>query len=72
MAQKQSQAWMPGGTPIISTNECSNEVPPLEENSVENQGTQEDEGRLDDEEEDESSTHINEDAEELIDNNDAL
>ena len=39
---------------------------------MENQNTHEDEGRLDDEEEDESSTHINEDAEELIDNNDAL
>ena len=57
---------------MISTNECSNEVPHLEENSIENQVAQEDEGRLDDEEEDESSIHINEEVEEFINNNYAL
>ena len=34
MAQRQNQAWMPGGTPIVSTNKSSDEVPALEENHI--------------------------------------
>ena len=58
-AQKQDQMWIPGGTPTISTNESSDEVPSLEENQV----TLE-EGSSNDEEEDESSTHANDSDEE--------
>ena len=46
MAQRQDQAWMPGGTPIVSANRSNDEVPALEESQIVPE-----EGSLNDEEE---------------------
>ena len=48
--------WIPGGTPIVSMNKSNDEVPALEESQIASE-----EGSLNDEVEDEFSTHVSDD-----------
>ena len=67
MAQRQDQAWMPGGTPAICTNKSSDDVPSLEESQI----TLE-EDSLKDEEEDGLSDQVSNNEEESVANDDEL
>ena len=67
MAQRQDQAWMPGGTPTVSTNKISDEVPALEESHIVPE-----EDSLNEEEEDEFSPHSSDDEHESVANEEDL